>query len=275
MGHVLRRCGSLAPTPDELQEAFLAWMTEPARLSGEPPTDSTVRSSFYAVSAWAEWRGVDLGEDPLEAFDVPPNPTNNGRGDSCVLQPGPAILFLEWLASRGILRDYAMARVFLFGGPRREELARLKVRHFFYEERRIHIPDEYAKRGVGGDIYLDRKTADAVRNYLLHRGDRGANPDAPLFHSFTTRDHLHPDSVTDLIGDLTGGCFGPAGRRTPHELRHTFQAWMENGAWGKPMPRPVVKVLMRHAKNSRDISERYSHPIGSIRDHYDAATATA
>lgn len=67
MGHLLRRVQSLEPSVDVLRAGFLAWMKEPTRY-GKPASDSTVRRSFYAVQAWAAFKGRATNPDePVHA----------------------------------------------------------------------------------------------------------------------------------------------------------------------------------------------------------------
>jgi len=265
---VLRRAGTLEPTPQELQDAFLAWMAEPTRY-GKPPSDSTYRSTFYALKAYCTWKGLSLGavaQQVLEAFDVPPNP-QNGRTEDDVMHPDDVRLFLARLAKAGDKRNYAICRAFLRSGPRRRVLALAKVRHFDHAAKRIMVDEELGKAGKPGDIMLDAVTADAIQDYLESRWDGGEQPDAPLFHSYLTRKHLHRDSVTDLVAKLTERLLGRDRRRTPHQLRHTFLTFAANGVEGEAMP---LALLARQAQHTRTTTTlRYVHGTGDLRSAYD------
>jgi len=265
MGHLLRRAQRITPDVDTLRAAFVGWMGEPTRY-GRPPSDSTVRSSYYALKAWCQWKNLDLGASALEDFDIPPNP-DNARGDDVVLSQGTARLLLSRLAEMGDRRNYAICRTILRGGPRRKVIALAKRKHFFHAERRIHIPDENGKGGHGGNVIVDQHTADAIMDYLRSRPDRGDDPEAPLFHSYLTGGHLHPDSVTDLIGDLTAACLGEPERRTPHDLRHHFITVAANGIEGEPMPIPQLQRQVQHSRPATTL--RYVHPAGDAREAYD------
>ena len=268
MGHLLRRLGAINPSLEALQPAFLAWMREPTRY-GTPTSDSTVRRSFFALKAWCQWKGLKLGDPKqlLEDFDVPPDQFNP-RSEESVMTPDDVRLFFSRLAEDGDRRNYAICRTFLRGGPRRQVVVGCKVKHFDYASRSIDVPDEISKGGRGGMFIVDAVTADAIKDYLDTRWDGGHNPEAPLFHSYLTRDHLHPDSVTDLIARLTATHLGRDGRKTPHELRHTFISFAANGVEGEPMPVALLARQVFHKRVTTTL-KHYVHATGDPREAYD------
>jgi integrase len=273
VGHILRRVGSLEADADTLRKAFVAWMKEPTR-HGRPANDSTVRRSYYALRSWAQFKDVDLGDPKkaLEAFDVPPDPFNP-RGDDAVMEPELVRLFFARLAQVGDRRNFAVCRVLLRGGPRRMVIAKCRVKHFDHAARAITVPDEISKGGRGGVFIVDPVTADAVKDYLETRWDHGADPEAPLFHSYLDKGFLSPGGVTRLVARLTEQLLGKDERRTPHDLRHTCITFLANGIEGKPMPPAQLARQVFHSRISTTL--RYTHPTGNPRQAYDESMGLA
>jgi integrase len=265
---LLHRAGTLEPSAEQVRDAFLDWMRAPTRY-GRLPSDSTYRSTFYALKAYCEWRGLALGPDArtvLRDFDVPRNP-RNGRTEVDVMHPDDVRLFMARLGQAGDRRNYAICRAFVRSGPRRRVLALAKVRHFDHAQRRIVVDDQLGKGGMAGEIMLDPVTADSIRDYLESRWDRGEQPNAPLFHSYLTNGHLNLDSMTKLVAKLTTRYLGREHRRTPHQLRHTFLTYAANGVEGEPMPLALLAKQAQHSNKTTTL--RYIHGSGDLRSAYD------
>jgi integrase len=264
MGLVMEWAGTLDPTIEQTQ-AYMAWLSDGCITRNEaPPSDSTKRQAFYVIKAWFEWKRTPLTEAQEAEFLVPPTPKN--------LRDAPLSLerIQELLAKTPDRRRYAILRTFLSTGIRRAELAALKVRHVDFEGQQLWVPEigengrAAAKGGSGGWVCIAPIALDAIREHLASRHLR-AEPEAPLFESLASQDHLTPEGVTQLVGDLTQAVLGE--RITPHELRHAFASHAAAGGQDRP-PMPIIALQRQLRHKDPKTTLRYVHGVGSIQEAY-------
>ena len=270
MSQALRYTGSLQPTVEQLQAYLEHLATSYTSKWGEPLSDSSKRTAFFAVKTWFEWRRQPLTTSQEEGFLVPPTPRN--------VREAPLSMerIHELLASIPDRRRYAIVRTLLATGIRRAELAALKVKHVDWDARKIWVPElgedgrAAAKGGNGGWVHISPVALNAIDEHLRSRR-LGDEPDAPLFESLGTADHLHPDSVTTLVGDLTEEVLGV--RVTPHELRHAFASYAAAGdADRPPMPIKALQAQLRHKRDTTTL--RYIHAVSDHAEAYERSAPT-
>lgn len=228
-------------------------------------SDSTRRSFFFAIKAWFEFKRRPLTDDEERAFLVPPTPRNAREA------PLPLERIQELLGRIPDRRRYAIVRTLLATGIRRAELAALKVKHVDFQARRVWVPEigedgiAAAKGGHGGWVCISQVALDAIAEHLASR-PLGGNPEAPLFESLNTQDHLTPDAVTGLVGDLTEAVLGE--RVTPHELRHAFASHAASGSGDRPpMSLTALQRQLRHKDKTTTL--RYVHAVEDLNVAYE------
>jgi integrase len=268
MGLFMEWAGTLDPTVAQAQ-AYLAHMAEDYRTvqGGKPPSDSTKRAAFFVFRAWFEWKRRPITNEEAREFLVPPSPRTVRE------MPLDLERIHELLSRIPDRRRYAIVRTLLATGIRRAELAALKVKHVDFEARRLWVPEigedgrAAAKGGSGGFVCISQVALDAIREHLASRAKpSGADPEAPLFESLQTYEHLTPDAVTDIVGNLTTRILGK--RVSPHAFRHAFASHCAAGGEGRP-PMPIVALQRQLRHRNLETTLRYVREVGALEAAYE------
>lgn len=134
-------------------------------------------------------------------------------------------------------RNRAIIQVLLITGMRREELTRLKVKDYYYREKK-HLLRIVGKRNKERFAVIPTSVYRDLKLYLKYRGidilDKDKYGDFYIFTSHTNSDEdfrrknknynvgISNMTVNNVVANIAKKAGFPKGRVTPHILRHTF-----------------------------------------------------
>jgi integrase/recombinase XerD len=137
-------------------------------------------------------------------------------------------------------------------GLRVSELVALPLAAARRDARMLYVRGKGNKERL---VPLNDAARDAMAAYLALRSDLGMQPSKWLFPSFGASGHLTRQHFARELKQLTGLCGLPAGRVSPHVLRHAFASHLlHNGADLR-----VVQALLGHADIST--TQIYTHVL--------------
>ncbi len=148
------------------------------------------------------------------------------------------------------LRDRAILAVGLQVGPRREEIAKLRVKDF-HDEKGFPRLKLRRKGGAHGSVAIHQQVEQRIRAYLEHAG-HGSDPDGPLFRAVRKNQvtdqadrQLTPRQIDRVFKRRCRKIHLPAGYCS-HSMRATCATRpLQNGA-----SLEQVQELLGHAKPS-------------------------
>lgn len=253
------------PTPAQALE-FQTWLVQHGKKKdGAFLASSSLRSSGFALQVWFEYQGTPIDPLPMPSYEKP------GAPEHLTLEECRTLL-----SKVDCVRDYAMLCTFLYTGLRTSEVAALKVMHLDAERGILRIPGKVkndtraaAKRGKVREIAIAPRAVAAIQEYLATRPATAKDPEAPLFASFKTGDHLRGDSASDVVAFWSTRALGR--RIMAHRLRHTFGVHAADDADGKhPMPLRKLQEQMGHENEMTTL--RYVNAAkGGLLDSYSRA----
>ena len=134
-------------------------------------------------------------------------------------------------------RNRAIIQVLLITGMRREELTRLKVKDYYFRNKK-HLLRIVGKRNKERFAVIPKNVYRDLKLYLSYRGIDILNKDKYgefyIFTSHTNRDEekrrkdkkynvgISNMTVNNVVANIAHKAGFPKGRVTPHILRHTF-----------------------------------------------------
>ena len=264
----LRWAATLNPTHEQAKAYHDHFLLDAVTNRGGPNSASSGRQNAYALRSWYEFRGSPLPPDFLTTPTLPKPDT------PAFLDLDECRRLLEAIDNR---RDYALISTLLYSGIRASEAAALKVRHFDPDLRLLRVPARgtEGRTGAKGEkartVVIHEKAAEAIALMLRHRDD-GAEPEAPLFRSEGTKDHLTTDRLSEIVRLWSKRSIGR--QVSAHILRHTFCVWAADDAGGKP-PMPIKKLAEQVGHSQITTTMRYVHAAkGDLRESYDRSVPT-
>ena len=216
--------------------AVIAWRDQLVR---EGRTPRTVRARLAALSSlFRHLQEQNLMDtNPVEAVKRPELRVRRGETKALSVRQARKILDTPPTDTLQGLRDRAILSVGLQVGPRRAEIARLRVRDFHEEQGRPALKLR-RKRGSVGSVVIHPDAQQRIRAYL-DQSRHGDDKDAPLFlpmrgnqekASSKERRHLSPKQI-DRIFKRWAKKAGLPPDLSSHSMRATFiTRALDNGA---------------------------------------------
>lgn len=231
------RCLKIHSQADLRQVSRAAIITWRDILLSQGKTPRTVKTRLSALSSLFNHL---VAHDVLQANpvrDVKAPTLRIRRGETKALSVAQAKKLLEAPPPDTLqgLRDRAILSVGLQVGPRRHEIAQLKVREF-HDEQGFPSLKLRRKGGSHGSVAIHQQCAQRIRAYLEHAGHRN-DPEGPLFRPVRKnqladdpRRQLSPKQI-DRIFQHWCSLVGIPGGYSSHSMRATFATTaLNNGA---------------------------------------------
>jgi integrase/recombinase XerD len=232
---------------DELRQvtraAVVAWLNL-MKARGDRPR--TIRRRLSALSSLFAHLVAHRVADANPLRDVRRPRVNRRQGTTRAFSTKEARKVLDAPDPKSVqgLRDRALLSVGLQAGPRRAEIASLRVRDF-HTNRGFKSLSFVRKGGEELSLALNPQTAQRVHDYLAAAG-HGDDPDGPLFrparpnqHRRDPRRHVHPET-DDRVLRKYAARVGLDGGYTAHSMRATFiTTALYNGASLEDVQRDV------------------------------------
>lgn len=245
VAHFLRTIG--ISSPDELRQvtraAVIAW-TNAMKQSGS--SARTIRRRLSALSSlFTHLAAHHLVEvNPVREVKRPRVNRRQGTTRAFGVKEARKLLDAPSASTLMGLRDRAILSVGLQAGPRRAEIASLRVRDFHTNAgyKSIHF---LRKGGLDLSIAINPQTAQRIEEYLAAAG-HGDELDGPPFRPLKKnqnaddpRRHLHPEQIDRILRKYVTTCGLDAGY-SAHSMRATFiTTALNNGASLEDVQRDV------------------------------------
>jgi site-specific recombinase XerD len=223
--------------------AVIAWQNQ-MRERGDMPR--TIRRRLSALSSLFEHLVAHRAADANPVRDIKRPRVNRRHGVTRAFSAGEARRLLDSPEPGSLegLRDRAILSVGLQAGPRRAEIAGLRVRDFHTNAgyRSLHF---IRKGGEDLSLAIHPQTAQRIEAYLSAAG-HGDDLDGPLFRPTrrasgdpSPRRHLHPEAI-DRVLRKHAALAGLDRGYTAHSMRATFiTTALGNGASLEDVQRDV------------------------------------
>lgn len=210
--------------------------TAPSPKTGRPYAQSTVNQRLSALSSFftfAKGRGL-RPDNPVDGVDREAV-TPYGKATWMSAKRGEDVAFVQAIdpsTDQG-KRDRAIMLLYLTGGFRVAEVARLRVGDLRHQGRRLFITYR-RKGGEVEEVPVAQEAADALDTYLATR--LGLTADSPLFvatdrgrraaaaigrYEDDEEKPLSTRAIRYLVDTYATKVFGPGHGIRPHSLRHT------------------------------------------------------
>lgn len=214
--------------------AVIAWRD---KLERDGHSIRTIKTRLSALSSlFRHLRKHDLVEsNPVEDVEAPRLRVRRGETKALTVKQARKVLEAPPADTLQGLRDRALLAVGFQVGPRRAEIAKLKVRDF-HEEQEFPALRLKRKRGSVGSVVIHQSAAQRIRAYLEQAG-HADHKSAPLFLPVRgnqladgERRHLTPKQVDRIFKRWARKAGLPADLAS-HTMRATFiTRALENGA---------------------------------------------
>ena len=216
---------------DELRQieraAVICWIRHMEEKHEKP---RTIRRRLAALSSLythlVEHRAAD--KNPVREIKRPR--VNRKRGVTSAFDTKQARKLLDAPAPETVegLRDRAILSVLLQAGPRRAEVASMKVKDF-YQNMGFYSLRFIRKGGEDHSLALNPQTAQRIDQYLTKAG-HGRDLEGPLFRpvkkgnwkNADERRHLHPDMIDRIVRKYVRKALGICQGFSAHSCRATF-----------------------------------------------------
>ena len=214
--------------------AVIAWRDQ---LERDGHSIRTIKTRLSALSSlFRHLKKHDLvASNPVEDVEAPRLRVRRGETKALSVDQARKLLDAPPTDTLQGLRDRAILAVGLQVGPRRAEIAKLKVRDF-HEEQEFPALRLKRKRGSIGSVVIHQSAAQRIRAYLERSGhgeDKGASLFLPMRGNQLTngeRRHLTPKQIDRIFKRWAKKVALPADLSS-HCMRATFiTRALENGA---------------------------------------------
>jgi site-specific recombinase XerD len=231
---------------DELRQvsraAVIHWQN---RMKDTGTKPRTIRRRLSALSSLFSHLITHRAADTNPVRDIKRPRVNRKQGTTRAFSSKEARKILDAPDSTTLLglRDRAILSVGLQAGPRRSEIASLKVKDFHTNAgyKSLHF---IRKGGEDLSLAINPQTAQRIEDYLAASG-HGAEIDAPLFQNHRARNHdhahqhLNPQAIDRILRKYARSV-GLSRGYSAHSMRATFiTTALNNGASLEDVQRDV------------------------------------
>jgi len=226
--HFMRSLG--VTTRDELRmverAAVIAWIRQMEEKNEKP---RTIRRRLSALSSLYTHLVAHRVAEKNPVREIKRPRVNRKRGVTAAFNDKQARKILDAPSAETVegLRDRAILSVLLQAGPRRAEVASMKVKDFYQNMGYFSIRF-VRKGGEDHSLALNPQTAQRIEQYLA-KSKHGSDIEGPLFRAVKKswknadeRRHLHPDLIDRIVRKYVEKALGIDHGFSAHSCRATF-----------------------------------------------------